>query len=209
MFTGEERFVLDGENTSYDMLGFWQWTLSCIYDGTTRGSFAEYIVKLALDHGGFKYNDEPKTGMELYDLEGPKIPSMGRPSRVEVKSTGYFLINPYTGYRRTKGQQFSIKKKKVPDETGDFNENSIAKRNNDIYVLSVYNGKSEEENIFDLALWDFYVLPTFWLNRDPAWRERTSITLSKVQEMCEKKSFEELPGAIADACKLIPADEEE
>ena len=39
MFTGEETFVLDGKNTSDTMLGFWQWTLSCIHDGTTRGSF--------------------------------------------------------------------------------------------------------------------------------------------------------------------------
>ena len=206
MFTGEETFVLDGKNTSDTMLGFWQWTLSCIHDSTTRGSFAEYIVKLALDYGGYRYNDEPKTGMELYDLDGPVIPATGKNARIEVKSTGYFLINPYTGFRRTKGQQFSIKKKRVPDETGDFQDDSIPQRNNDIYVLTVYNAISQEENVFDLSLWDFYVLPTFWLNQNPKWEDRTSITLKAVQEMCEKNNFRELPEAITSACKSIPSE---
>ena len=122
MFSGDEMFINNGNTTKDSMLGFWQWTLSCIHDSSTRGSFAEYIVKLALDHGGFSYNPEGKTGMEMFDLLGPVIPSTNKKSRIEVKSTGYFRLIPNAGYSAIATQQFNIAKKVPPDETGAYQE---------------------------------------------------------------------------------------
>lgn len=37
-YKGDEKFKLDGAETSYTMLNFWQWSLSCIYESTTRST---------------------------------------------------------------------------------------------------------------------------------------------------------------------------
>ena len=55
-YSGDEPFINNGVETSHSMLDYWQWTLSCIYESTTRGGFAEYIVKIALDDGGINLN---------------------------------------------------------------------------------------------------------------------------------------------------------
>ena len=203
-YTGSEKFIMNDKELPYSMTDFWSWTLSCIHDSMTRGSFAEHIVKIALDNAGYNYNDEPKTGMELYDLDGPVIPATGKESHIEVKHTGYFRYNPHIDdYIETKYQRFSIEKKHVPDKMGDFSEESIAQRNNDIYVFAVYTAKDKTQNIFDLSLWDFYVMPTFQLDQDSYWSNCKSISLKSVQKMCEKCDFNSLPGRIAAACEQI------
>lgn len=204
-FTGDEKFINNGSETKYSMLDFWRWTLSCIYESTTRGSFAEYIVKIALDHGGINANPSGKTGMEEYDLKGPILRCTGEPARIEVKSTSYFHLNQVLGIVPTQTQQFGIPKKKVLDENGDYPDDAPRQRNNDLYVFAVFNGMNEEENIFDLALWDFYVMPTYEINNDLMYKDRTNIRLKVVQERCKKLSFDELAAEIKDVCNKIEA----
>lgn len=69
MFNGGERLILNGKKTDYTMLQFWQITLSDILLNMTRGSFAEFIVRCALDSGGFKCLDKSRTGIEPWDIQ--------------------------------------------------------------------------------------------------------------------------------------------
>ena len=52
-FTGSEHLHLGGSELPYDMLRFWQLSLSDILLNMNRGTFAEYIVRCALSDGGF------------------------------------------------------------------------------------------------------------------------------------------------------------
>lgn len=207
MYTGKEEFVFNGAKPVASMLSFWQWTLSCIFESATRGSVAEYIVKLALDYGGINKNPDGKTGMESYDLKGPVMKSNGNEARIEVKSTGYFHVNPHVnpekGYKETAKQQFNIAKKTAADETGDFKDGAPKQRNNDIYVCAVYNGKKPGDEIFDLSRWDFYVIPTNDLNNDPVYHDRQYIQLKVVQERYDKLTFDEIADAVRAVCDSI------
>lgn len=207
MYTGDEKFIYNESEQIASMLNFWQWTLSCIFESATRGSVAEYIVKLALDYGYIKENPDGKTGMESFDLLGPEIRSTGEKARIEVKSTGYCHINPHVnpekGYVETKTQQFNIAKKTAADEAGDFKDGAPKQRNNDIYVCAVYNGRQPGEEIFDLSQWDFYVIPTHELNDDPVYHDRQNIRLNVVQERYKKLAFGEVADEVRSVCKSL------
>ena len=41
--TGCERFHARGSDTNFDLLGFWQWSMSDLVTNTSRGILAEYI----------------------------------------------------------------------------------------------------------------------------------------------------------------------
>ena len=52
MYNGDEKLISDGVYLPYTMLNFWQWSLSNIQFGMTRGTFADFIVRCSLDSGG-------------------------------------------------------------------------------------------------------------------------------------------------------------
>lgn len=199
-YIGNEPFINNSVETGYSMMDYWRWTLSCIYESTTRGGFAEYIVKIALDEGGINLNPSGKTGMELYDLVGPKLKSTGKPARIEVKSTSRYHINRKNAIVPTKTQQFGIAKKRTIDERGNFPDSSPKQRNNDIYVFVMFNGDGKGDSFFDLSQWDFYVMPTVEIDNDPVYCDRSNIRLNVVQERCKKLSFEELPTEVIRVC---------
>lgn len=203
MYTGDEKIINNGVETPYSMLGFWQFALSTITESMTRGTFAEYIVKCALEQSGYKYNSGEKVGLEQFDLYGPKIPSTGSKSRIEVKCTGYYRTESVAGVLPSRSQIFSISPKISPDETGDYPHGSAPTRNNDVYVFVVHTSKSPDDNVLDMSFWDFYVIPTHRFNNDEELQNRKSISLKTIQSMCERQSFDTLVNAIIDACSTI------
>ena len=85
-YTGNEKLIVNGKDSKYSILQFWQISLSELLFNMNRGSLAEYIVRSALDMGGFDSMSEEKIGVESYDIDGPIIPATGRKARIEVKS---------------------------------------------------------------------------------------------------------------------------
>ncbi len=47
--TGKEIFSNDGIPLNFNLLNFWQWSVSDLISNSTRGILAEYIVATALD----------------------------------------------------------------------------------------------------------------------------------------------------------------
>ena len=151
MYNGDEKLISDGVYLPYTMLNFWQWSLSNIQFGMTRGTFADFIVRCSLDSGGIVTRPDIGTGFEPYDLEGPVIPSTGRVSRIEVKSSAY--LNSET-CKYSERASFSIAPARVPVD-GDYKKDSPQQRNNDLYVFCLYTATDNRRNILDLSWWEF------------------------------------------------------
>lgn len=203
MYKGNENLINDGEYMPFTMLNFWQWAYSNLIHNMLRGTFADFVVKCALDTGGIITRSEIGTGLEPYDLEGPIIPSTGKTSRIEVKSAAFVQT---WDIKHPDRANFSIAPATLPDETGDFVKGTPRQRNNDVYVFTLYTAKDKRCNILDLSWWEFYVLPTYKIEGDKDLRTQKTISLKRVREICQVQSFNTLCSAIADACNSIPAE---
>lgn len=201
MYNGDEKLINDGEYLPYTMLNFWQWSLSNIQFGMTRGTFADFIVRCSLDRGGIATRSDIGTGFEPYDLEGPVIPSTGKVSRIEVKSSAF--LNSETG-KYSERASFSIAPARVP-VGGDYKKDSPQQRNNDLYVFTLYTATDNRRNILDLSWWEFFVLPTYRIEQDKNLCQQKTISLKRVKEFCPTLSFDMLCDAIVEACNSIPA----
>ncbi len=201
MYNGDETLINDGKTLPYSMLNFWQWSLSNIQFGMTRGTFADFIVRCALDIGGVSTRKTIGTGFEPYDLEGPIIKSTGQISRIEVKSSAF--LNSETG-KYSERASFGISPARIRIN-GDVKKASPKQRNNDLYVFCLYTAHDLQSNILDLSLWEFYVLPTYRIESDSRLCKQKTISLKKVRKICPTLSFETLCNAIIDICNSIPA----
>ena len=192
MYTGNEKLILNSKELPYSMLNFWQTNLSVILLNMTRGSFAEFLVNCALDAGGFRTMDRTKTGIEPYDIEGPTIPSLGRPCRIEVKSAAsvqYATKDEDEPICLPSGRlQFSIRR------TIDWtNEAAGAQHNNDLYVFCHYTATRKSDNMLDMRYWDFYVYPTFMIDNNLSLSKQKTISLRRLQLLnVRKQSFDTL-----------------
>ena len=184
------------------MLDFWKWAYSNILHNMQRGTFADYIVKCALDRGGVITRQEIGTGLEPYDLEGPIISSTGKVSRIEVKSAAFVQV---WDIKHPERANFSIAPAKTPDDTGDYPRLASRQRNNDVYVFTLYTATDRRRNILDLSWWEFYVLPTYKIEADEKLSKQKTISLKAVKELCPTLSFDMLCDAIIEACRTIPA----
>ncbi len=205
MYSGEEKLTFKGMDLPFTVRHFWQNYLSNFKYPMTRGSFAEYIVKCALNHGGVEVPTEVDVGFEAFDIIGPIIKSTNEHARIEVKSSSFY--NP-ENKKYSERKKFSIAPKKVLEydvyPEGDYKVGSPRQRNNDIYVFALFKSKSEEDDILDMSLWEFYVLPTYRIECDSYLSERFSITLTKVKELCKTRAFDEVTEAVVEACSEIP-----
>lgn len=168
-YKGTEKLVLNGEELPYSMTDFWSVNLSVILLNMTRGSFAEFLVRCALDENGIPaLSDEAlQTGVDPYDIDGPMIdtPNGRRPARIEVKSTASVQIDTPDEKEPISlppnQLRFSIKKAinwKHPDAS--------PQHNNDLYVFAHYKATRKTDNMLDLSFWEFYVYPTFKIDED-------------------------------------------
>lgn len=198
MYNGSENLINDGEYLPYSMLGFWQWAYSNLLQNMQRGTFAEFIVKSALDKNGVHENNTMKTGIEPYDLEGPWIPEYGRAAHIEVKCAAMVQLWDIKHPNRA---SFSIAPAKLPDITGDFRPEAPRQRNSDLYVFSLYTATDRRRNILDLSWWEFYVCSTNYL--DEKYPEQKTISLEAIRTFCKPCAFDDLYRKISDVCSEI------
>ncbi|MCD8190675.1 MAG: hypothetical protein LUD78_10795 [Clostridiales bacterium] len=203
MYTGKECFINDGKYLSESMLGFWQWAFSNINDNTIRGTLAEYIVRSALEHGGYSYNPQ-QSAWASYDLDGPILSHLTPPrrSRIEIKCSAYLQE-----WGVSNKLSFSIAPAKLLDENlKDYLEDSPRQRNNDLYVFAVYKAHDRRCNMLDLYWWEFYVLPTFRIENDPKLYKQKTISLKKLETLCNPVTYSDLCTEIVSVCNSITAD---
>lgn len=179
LYTGEEKLECKGKQLPYNMLQFWQLSLSDILFNMNRGTFAEYIVRCALSEGGFDALNEENGTIRLWDVTGPAIPSAARAAHIEVKSAASVQKNTP-----------DKKDISLPDSRLVFSikpaidENTEEKgRHNDLYVFCHYKATRKDQNILDMDLWDFYVYPTFKIESDPRLEKKNSVSLYRLKKL--------------------------
>ena len=205
LYEGNETLISNGKTLRYTMTDFWRINLSEILLNMTRGSFAEFLVICAMEEHGFHALGQIKNGIEAWDIDGPSIktPDGERMSRIEVKSSSSVQIDtpdekepislPPTQLK------FSIRK------AIDWAHKERGKcRNNDIYVFCHYKATRKTDNMLDVGLWDFYVLPTWRIESNPSLERQSSISVYRLNKIGVKPvSFEMLYEAIVEGLKSI------
>lgn len=198
MYNGDEKLINNGSYMPYSVLDFWKWAYSNLLHNMQRGTFAEFIVKSALDMNGIHENNAKNTGLEPYDIDGPWIKSLNRASHIEVKSAASVQL---WDIKHPDRLSFSIAPAKVPDETGDYPRLAKKQRNSDMYIFTVYTATDRSRNILDLSWWEFYVCPTSILNEK--YPEQKTISLKKLTEFLTKCSFDQLYENILKVCESM------
>ena len=166
ILTGKENFELNGKSVGFNMLDFWKFEFSNIYD--MQDEISEFIVAKALGID-VPYNKEMWT---LYDI-------LYRDTRIEVKETSYY--HPWNeGGKISQQRSFGITKANStyehPDEPNRF------ERQNDIYIFCVVNGETREtSNPLVLDNWDFYVVPTSVINEKS--KDNKTISLNRIRTL--------------------------
>lgn len=159
MYQGNEKLTYGEKELDFSIQNFWQWAYSDLIRNVNRGAFAEYIVKTALEFGTCDSSSTKQApvriSMDAYDLLNPEG------IRIEVKSSAYIQSWESEHPARI---SFRIAPAKTLDENENYSNKSIYARHSDIYIFCVWTAMSRDENILDLSLWDFYVLPTKTLN---------------------------------------------
>lgn len=164
--TGEEKFILDGNDLPFDYLDFWQFQYSNVYN--LQEYIAEFLVAKAL---GLQEscNTEYWT---LYDI-------LYQNMRIEVKQTSYY--HPWNeGGKVSQQRTFGITKANSGYESDD-GVNKF-ERQNDIYVFCLLNGNTKETSYpLNLNNWEFYVVPTDFINEHCG--DNKSISLGRIRNM--------------------------
>jgi len=205
MFTGEERLINAPAGIEVTMLDFWKWVYSNITYSTQRGTFADFIVKCALNYASVPTREEIGNGWEPYDLEGPEIFRDGKmvPARIEVKAVGYYQEWDGETAREDRNLEFGVKKARIRDERGDIKKAAPLQRNSDLYVFCLFAGKNRSDSELDLSLWDFFVVPAYYFNDNPKRENQKSISLNVVQKEFPVYKFDTLGQKIISVCKDI------
>ena len=166
LLNGTEPFVMNGKSVGFNMLDFWKFEFSNIYD--MQDEISEFIVAKALEID-VPYNKEMWT---LCDI-------MYRDKRIEVKETSYY--HPWNKDGQVSEQRaFGITKANSIYEKPD--EENKYERQNDLYIFCVVNGNTREEsNPLNLNNWDFYIVPTSVINEKC--KDNKTISLSRIQNM--------------------------
>lgn len=176
--TGQEPFTMNGEALDFNLLDFWQFHYSGLFNISEY--IAEFLVARALGITE-AFNCESWT---LYDIDYNGI-------RIEVKMSAYFHPE-LTKISETR--TFSIKPVVGVD--------GILERQNDIYIFCLSTGRTREEaNPLDLDQWEFYVVPTYIINENCG-REQKTISLNRVKELSGGAThYDELRTVIDDIMK--------
>ncbi|MYB88622.1 MAG: hypothetical protein F4X93_01470 [Proteobacteria bacterium] len=186
--SGEECFRKDGSDLDFDLLDFWQWSMSDLVNNATRGVLAEYIVARALDVPV----DKTRDFWAPYDLAVPGPDKVK--TKVEVKSSSYVQSWGQSGFSSI---SFDISPSYAWDyETGEFDDEY--KRQADVYVFALLAHKDKLTiSPMNLDQWKFYVLSTAVLDEHLGDQKR--IALGGVEKYASPISFKELKVAVSQA----------
>lgn len=164
---GKEKFKFKNEELSFDLLDFWKYKYSNIYN--LQEYIAEYLVEKALEME-CSYNADSWT---IFDI-------LYRNIRIEIKQTSYY--HPWNeGGKISNQRTFGITMANSNREDITSVENKF-ERQNDIYVFCLNTGKTKETaNPMDISNWEFYVVPTKIINAECG--NNKSISLNKVRKL--------------------------
>ena len=183
---GNEYLTDNGQNTDYNLLDFWRWSVSDIVSNATRGRFAEFIVGTTVGLNPEKLRDE----WGAYDLttdDGIKI---------EVKSAAYIQSWNQKSYSAI---SFSIKPARYWDAETNM-QRGEPKRHADLYIFCHLKHKDQDTvDPLKMEQWDFYILPTYRL--DNYERSQSSIMINSLKKLTEPKKYVELKKEIMKAYK--------
>ena len=166
--TGAERFHEHGEEFAFDLLSFWQWSVSDLVSNVTRGRLAEYIVARALDLGSEGVRDE-WAASDILTPSGIKV---------EVKSAAYIQ----SWYQRALSAVSFLVPRTLAWDADTNVQAQEARRQADVYVFALL-AHIDKPTIdpLDLSQWRFYVLATSAL--DARNRSQHSITLKSLEAL--------------------------
>ena len=165
---GSEPFMFQGTDAGFDLLGFWQWSVSDLVSNATRGVLAEFIVAQALGIAGGSRNEWD--AFDLTSRSGLKI---------EVKSAAYVQ----SWYQRNLSPIiFRVGPRRGWDPKTNILEVQ-SKWQADVYVFALFAIQEKAcANPMNLEQWEFYVLPVSTLENRK--RSQYSITLRSLQALC-------------------------
>ncbi|MBL1214790.1 MAG: hypothetical protein HND52_15640 [Ignavibacteriae bacterium] len=182
--SGNECLTNNGQNTNYNLLDFWRWSVSDILSNATRGRFAEFVVGTAVGLNPENLRDE----WDAYDL------TTENGIRIEVKSAAYIQS---WNQRNFSSISFSIKPARYWDAETNM-QRGEAKRHADVYVFCHLKHKDQKTiDPLKMEQWDFYVLPTYRL--DNYERSQSSITINSLRRLTEPKKYSDLKTEIEKA----------
>ena len=179
--TGDEYFISNGNNIEKKLLDYWKWSVSDLISNTTRGTFAEFIVAMAMESDLSGVREE----WDAYDIEtkdGIKI---------EVKTSAYLQTWIQKDYSKI---NFSIKPAYYWN--AETNETSKEKsRPSDIYVFCVLKHKDKNTvNPLILEQWDFYVISTDKINK--IFGNQGTLQLNSIEKITKCVNYNELKDKI-------------
>ena len=148
---GNEVFEFNGKQLNFDLKDFWSFQYSNIY--SLHGEIAEFIVARALG----VIESENGAYWALWDITY-------RNKKIEVKASAYYHLwnnQDNISKRRTFG---------ITKANGSYDPikcgNKEFCRQNDIYVFCLNTGNTRESsNPLNLNNWEFYVVPTTFINK--------------------------------------------
>ncbi len=177
--SGDEAIKSEHGKVVSTMKDFWSWAYSNLVSNTQRGTYAEYLVSIAL---GAKAT--MKTDWGPYDILAPGG------IKVEVKSSAY--LQAWKQKRHSK-IIFGISPSHEYDyDRNGYNYKSGHVRHSHVYVFCVETCKDPKAvDPLDLSQWEFYVISTKQINE--CLGSHKTATLDKLKKIgAEKCAFEEL-----------------
>ena len=186
MKEGHEEFFSQSSFSNIDVLAFWSWSSSNLLINTTRGVLAEFLVASSLN-----LTDDPRFVWSNYDLiTQSKV-------KIEVKSASI-----YQAWKQKKPSPIKFttaKKYQWEEETREYSNGPI--RSAHIYVFCVFWGIEP----LNLDNWDFYVLPTHYINEKYSDQKTVSLrSLEKEIPELRPLRFDELNSAINVVASNVP-----
>jgi hypothetical protein len=178
---GDEPLTFQDKNLNYQLLDFWQWSVSDILSNATRGRLAEFIVATATNIDIKQVRDE----WGPYDLLTPGG------IKLEIKSAAYLQSWQQSIFSTI---SFSTKLARHWDYLTNKRA-EIPQRHADVYVFCLLKHEDKQTvNPLNLGHWDFYVLATHELNNYT--RSQHSITLKSLQNLTNAIRYDEIDQTI-------------
>lgn len=186
--SGEERFREDGSELDFNLLDFWQWSMSDLVNNATRGVLAEYIVARALGVPTSATRDF----WAPYDLAVSGEVKVE--IKVEVKSSSYVQCWAQSALSRI---SFDIKPSHAWDyKTGGWDEEY--KRQADVYVFALLAHRDKPKiDPMNLDQWKSYVLSTAAL--DEHFGGQKELTLGELEKHASPVDFKALKATVSKA----------
>lgn len=158
---------------------YWSWSSSSVLDNTERGILAEFLVANALG-----LTEKPRVEWGSYDLK------TAASTKIEVKSSAYL-------------QSWRQRKYEWDPETGKSEKNDQPNRSADIYIFCLLKEKDKTiVDPLDTKQWEFYVVPTFRINKDRG--SKKTISLGQLKNLVDAPvQYSDLAGTVAKVTKSI------